>query len=56
MKRALLVLMLASAGLSAAEQAPKKLLFLTHAALYKHTSLGRPKRPSPSSARPAASR
>lgn len=40
MKRALLVLLLASAGLSAAEQAPKKLLFLTHAALYKHTSLG----------------
>jgi uncharacterized protein len=39
MKRALLLLLLASAGLSA-EQAPKKLLFLTHAALYKHTSLG----------------
>jgi uncharacterized protein len=39
MKRALLVLLLGSIGVSA-EQAPKKLLFLTHAALYKHTSLG----------------
>jgi type 1 glutamine amidotransferase len=48
MKRALLVVLLAVTGLSAAasarataSQAPiKKLLFLTHAALYKHTSLG----------------
>jgi len=47
MKRALLVLLLASIGLSAAafattasQAGPKKLLFLTHAALYKHTSLG----------------
>ena len=39
MKRALLVLLLASVSV-AAEQTPKKLLFLTHAALYKHTSLG----------------
>ena len=36
--RLILVLIVAAAGLSA--QAPKKLLFLTHAALYKHTSLG----------------
>jgi type 1 glutamine amidotransferase len=48
MKRALLVLLLASVGVSAAafakaaagQAAPKRLLFLTHAALYKHTSLG----------------
>lgn len=40
MKRALLVIVLAAASLSASAQAPKKLLFLTHAALYKHTSLG----------------
>jgi uncharacterized protein len=40
MKRALLVILLATAGLSASAQPPKKLLFLTHAALYKHTSLG----------------
>lgn len=39
MTRALLVLLLGAVGLSA-EQAPRKLLFLTHAALYKHTSLG----------------
>ena len=47
MKRALLVLLLASVGVASAasakapaSQAPnKKLLFLTHAALYKHTSL-----------------
>jgi type 1 glutamine amidotransferase len=45
MKRALLVIVLAAAtaAVSAkapASQAPKKLLFLTHAALYKHSSLG----------------
>lgn len=48
MRRALLVVLIAIAGLSAAAslraaagQGPsKKLLFLTHAALYKHTSLG----------------
>jgi len=40
MKRALLVIVLAAASFSASAQAPKKLLFLTHAALYKHTSLG----------------
>jgi uncharacterized protein len=48
MKRALLIVLVAVTGLSAAasakapaSQAPiKKLLFLTHAALYKHTSLG----------------
>lgn len=46
MKRALLVVILAISGLSAltastyAQHKPKKLLFLTHAALYKHTSLG----------------
>ena len=39
MKRALFVVLLASVGLSA-QATPKKLLFLTHAALYKHTSLG----------------
>ena len=47
MKRALLVLLLASVGVASAasakapaSQAPnRKLLFLTHAALYKHTSL-----------------
>ena len=38
MKRALLILLLAAVGVSA--QGPKKLLFLTHAGLYKHTSLG----------------
>ncbi len=38
MKRALLVILLAASTVSA--QGPKKLLFLTHAALYKHTSLG----------------
>ncbi len=38
MKRALLVVLLAASTVSA--QGPKKLLFLTHAALYKHTSLG----------------
>jgi uncharacterized protein len=38
MKRALLVVLLAAASVSA--QGPKKLLFLTHAGLYKHTSLG----------------
>jgi type 1 glutamine amidotransferase len=36
--RIIAVLLLATASLSA--QAPKRLLFLTHAALYKHTSLG----------------
>jgi type 1 glutamine amidotransferase len=36
--RIIVGLLLAAATLSA--QAPKKLLFLTHAALYKHTSLG----------------
>ena len=39
MRRALVAVLLATVGLSA-HQAPKKLLFLTHAALYKHTSLG----------------
>jgi type 1 glutamine amidotransferase len=47
MRRALFVLLLASVGVSAAasakatasQAASKKLLFLTHAALYKHTSL-----------------
>jgi type 1 glutamine amidotransferase len=43
MRRALFVLLLASVGVSAAASAKatasKKLLFLTHAALYKHTSL-----------------
>ena len=39
MRRALVAVLLATVGLSA-QQAPKKLLFLTHAALYKHTSLG----------------
>jgi uncharacterized protein len=38
MKRALLVVLLAAVGVSG--QGPKKLLFLTHAGLYKHTSLG----------------
>jgi uncharacterized protein len=37
--RATLVILLAAATLSA-QQPPKKLLFLTHAGLYKHTSLG----------------
>ena len=37
--RVFLVALLAAASLSA-QTAPKKLLFLTHAALYKHTSLG----------------
>ena len=37
--RTLLVAVLAAATLSA-QASPKKLLFLTHAALYKHTSLG----------------
>jgi uncharacterized protein len=46
MKRALIVVVLCAAGFSASASAqategkPKKLLFLTHAALYKHTSLG----------------
>ena len=47
MKRALFVLLLAAvvsaaafAKASASQALPKKLLFLTHAALYKHTSLG----------------
>ena len=40
MKRILFVLLLASIGVSASAQAPKKLLFLTHAGFYKHTSLG----------------
>ena len=39
MMRTLLVAVLAAAALSA-QASPKKLLFLTHAALYKHTSLG----------------
>ena len=38
MKHAVVVLLLAAASVSA--QPPRKLLFLTHAALYKHTSLG----------------
>jgi hypothetical protein len=38
MRKAVLVVLLAASSVSA--QAPKKLLFLTHAALYKHTSLG----------------
>ena len=37
--RVIVVALLAAATLSA-QAAPKKLLFLTHAALYKHTSLG----------------
>jgi type 1 glutamine amidotransferase len=40
MNRILFVVLLASVGLSAQQASPKKLLFLTHAALYKHTSLG----------------
>ena len=49
MKRALAIVLLAVTGLSAqtastsgqaSADKPKKLLFLTHAALYKHTSLG----------------
>src|SRR6187402_362328 len=48
MKRVMLVIVIAAAMLSAAasakapasQAASKKLLFLTHAALYKHTSLG----------------
>jgi uncharacterized protein len=39
MKRALLVFLLAAVSVSAA-QGNKRLLFLTHAGLYKHTSLG----------------
>src|SRR6187455_3030278 len=39
MMRTIVVALLAAATLSA-QTAPKKLLFLTHAALYKHTSLG----------------
>jgi type 1 glutamine amidotransferase len=38
MRTAILIALLAAAGIST--QAPKKLLFLTHAGLYKHTSLG----------------
>ena len=38
MRHALPVVLVAAATVSA--QAPKKLLFLTHAGLYKHTSLG----------------
>ena len=42
MTRKILALAIVAFGfqLSASGQAPKKLLFLTHAALYKHTSLG----------------
>jgi uncharacterized protein len=40
MMRTIVVALLAAATLSAQAPAPKKLLFLTHAALYKHTSLG----------------
>ena len=50
MKRTSIILVLCVAGFSASAQGPtsaqatagtpKKLLFLTHAALYKHTSLG----------------
>src|SRR5687767_8004932 len=42
MTRKILALAIVAVGfqLSASGQAPKKLLFLTHAALYKHTSLG----------------
>ena len=39
MKRLLLVLLLAATGMPSA-QANTRLLFLTHAGLYKHTSLG----------------
>jgi type 1 glutamine amidotransferase len=40
MTRLLILVLLAAATASAQSPSPKKLLFLTHAGLYKHTSLG----------------